>query len=472
MDLHEFRKNAHQLVDRMADYLSEIESYPVKSKVSPGEILAGLPSLPPASAEPFQNIMHDFEKIIMPGITHWQHPSWHGYFTANNSFPSILAEMLTATLGAQCMSWMTSPAATELEQRMMEWLQNMYGLPDLFSGVIQDTASTATLCAMLSAREKYSDFKVNHSGLYHEKIFTVYCSAEAHSSVEKAVKIAGFGSQNLRKIAVNGNFAMIPEELERTIREDIRSGYVPLLVVAAFGTTGSTAIDPLEKITEIATRFKIWVHVDAAWAGTALILPENQHYSARMADVDSIVINPHKWMFTNFDCSAYFVKDREALIRTFEILPEYLKTPVDQRVNNYRDWGIQLGRRFRALKLWFVIRTFGVEGLRKKINDHITWAKELANEIEQHPGFELLAPADFAVVCFRYHPDSLDNEQELNRLNAALLEKINQTGKMFLSHTSLAGKYTLRFVVGQTNTEQKHVKQAWELIQQLTDDRL
>lgn len=469
MDVEEFRKHAHELVEWMADYFVNIENRPVRSNVSPGDIIGRLPLTPPGSGESFEEIFTDFRNIILPGITHWQHPSWHGYFAANNSFPSILAEMLTSTLGAQCMSWLTSPAATELEQRMMEWLADMYGLPQGYHGVIQDTASTATLCALLTAREKSTDFYVNSSGLYSIPEFKVYCSTEAHSSIEKAVKIAGFGAKSLTKVPVDRNYALISSELEKSIQNDIANGFKPLAIVAAFGTTGSTAVDPLMEIMEIALKYKIWVHVDAAWAGTALLLPENRHFSDCIGLADSIVINPHKWMFTNFDCSAYFVRDKDALIRTFEILPEYLKTPVDQRVNNYRDWGIQLGRRFRALKLWFVIRSFGVDGLQAKIRDHITWAKWFAQEIEKSEHFELLAPLPFAVVCFRFHPQNIDYETDLTKINKALLEKLNQSGKLFLSHTTLNGRFTLRFVVGQTNTEKRHVENAWQLIRQFAE---
>lgn len=464
MDLQEFRKHGHELVDWMADYFETIGQRPVKSEVKPGEVLDLLPLHPPDKPENFDLMMEDFKTIVLPGITHWQHPGWHAYFTANNSFPSILAEMLTATLGAQCMSWQTSPAATELEERVMEWLGKMTGLPENFTGVIQDTASTATLVSLLTAREKASAFAINNKGFQDYTNFTVYCSAEAHSSIERAVKIAGFGQRNLRKIPVDNNFAMIPSALEEAISEDINNNFRPLAVVAAIGTTGSTAIDPLEAIGEICKNHNLWLHVDAAWAGTALILPEMRYMFKGIEFADSLVFNPHKWMFTNFDCSAYFVKDKAALIRTFEILPEYLKTPEGQRVNNYRDWGIQLGRRFRALKLWFVIRSFGVEGLQEKIRNHIVWAKTFAGWVENEPGFELLAPAPLATVCFRLKPAGPAEELKINELNERFLSRINEPGKIFLTHTKLKGKYTIRFVVGQTNTEFRHIENAWDII--------
>lgn len=464
MNADQFRKYGHEVIDWMASYFKNIEKFSVKSEVSPGQIIAQLPELPPEKAEDFGEIMDDFEKIILPGIMHWQHPGFHAYFTANNSYPSILAEMLTAALSAQCMSWQTSPSATELEERVMQWLAQMIGLPDFFTGVIQDTASTSTLVSVLTARELATDYRINTHGFDGKERFTVYCSVEAHSSIERAVKIAGFGSENLHKIEVNDVFAMKMDSLEQAIVQDLTAGMKPLMVIAAIGTTGSTAVDPLEEIGKICKKYKLWLHVDAAWAGTALLLPEMRYLIKGIENVDSLVFNPHKWMFTNFDCSAYFVKNKSALIRTFEILPEYLKTNEIEKINNYRDWGIQLGRRFRALKLWFVIRSFGIEGLREKIRNHISWAKIFAEWVEKDDRFELMAPADLAVVCFRLKLSDLTHIEDVNRKNAELLERINHSGKVFLSHTKLDGKYTLRFVVGQTNTEFRHIQNAWQII--------
>ncbi len=466
MNLNEFREHGHKLIDWMADYFENIENLPVKSKAKPREIISQLPNSAPGKAESFESIMEDFNEIIMPGITHWQHPGWHAYFTANNSYPSILAEMLTSTLGAQCMSWITSPAAAELEERVMEWLRDMTGLPKTFTGVIQDTASTATLVSLLSAREKFTNFKINDDGFYGRSVFRIYCSTEAHSSVERAVKIAGFGKENLRKINVDENFAMKPDDLEAAILLDSGRGFVPLAVVAAIGTTGSTAIDPLKDIGAICKKHNLWLHVDAAWAGTAMLLPEMRHMIDGIENVDSYVFNPHKWMFTNFDASAYFVKDKEALIRTFEILPEYLKTKEGTTVNNYRDWGIQLGRRFRALKLWFVIRNYGIEGLQKKIKNHLEWANEFAGWIVNDPDFEMMAPAPLATVCFRLKPNGINNKN-LNILNQQFLDEINNTEKIFLTHTKLNGKFTLRFVVGQTRTTKHHIENAWKIIKEV-----
>jgi aromatic-L-amino-acid decarboxylase len=464
MDSSQFRRHAHAMVDWMADYLDHIEERRVTPSVAPGEIYAAIPAHPPDGPEHFEQIFRDFESIILPGMTHWQNPSFFAYFPANSSPPSILAEMLTATMGAQCMSWATSPAATELEERVMEWLRDMTGLPAEFTGVIQDTASTATLCALLTAREHATGFGINADGFPEGKKFAVYCSTEAHSSVEKAVKIAGIGRSGLRKIPVDERGAMIPDLLSQAITGDLARGRTPLCVVAAIGTTGSSAIDPLASIGPICRAHRVFLHVDAAYAGTALLLPEMRTMIRGIEYADSFVFNPHKWMFTNFDCSAYFVRDVDALIKTFEILPEYLKTPEKERVNNYRDWGIQLGRRFRALKLWFVIRSYGVSGLRDAVRRHIALAAEFARTIETAPDFELLAPVPLSTVCFRYHPAAVHDHEALNALNAALLETLNRTGKIYLTHTKLRGQFTLRLVTSQTTVDQRHVDNAWTLI--------
>jgi aromatic-L-amino-acid decarboxylase len=464
MKIAEFRSHAHELVDWMADYLEHIEQRPVKPAVAPGDILGKLPSLPPVDPEDFHRIFGDFTEIILPGMTHWQHPSFFAYFPANSSPPSILAEMLTATMGAQCMSWATSPAATELEERVMEWLRGMIGLPDTFTGVIEDTASTATLCALLSARERASAYRINADGFPAGGRFTVYCSTEAHSSIEKGVKIAGLGKSSLRTIPVDATYAMNVDALERAIAADLKEGCTPLCVVAAIGTTGSTAIDPLRPIAEICRKHNLWLHVDAAYAGTALLLPEMRWMIDGIELVDSFVFNPHKWMFTNFDCSAYFVADQEALVKTFEILPEYLKTAEGTRVRNYRDWGIQLGRRFRALKLWFVIRTYGVSGLQEMVRTHIELARSFAENVRETADFEILAPVPLATVCFRYHPGGIDDESRLNSLNTALMDRLNAGGRLYLTHTKLGGRVALRLVVGQTQVAQRHVAEAWSLI--------
>jgi aromatic-L-amino-acid decarboxylase len=458
----EFRKHAHELVEWMADYMENVEAYPVKSQVKPGEIFDRLPDKAPANPESFDDFMKDFREIILPGITHWQSPNFFAYFPANTSPPSVLAEMLTSTLAAQCMIWETSPAAAELEEKVMMWLRDMIGLPADFEGVIQDSASTATLAAILTAREKATGFQVNSEGAGKLRL-RVYCSAQTHSSVEKAVKIAGIGKNNLVKVGVRSNYSLDPEKLREAIKNDKEQGFVPCCVVASLGTTGTTAVDPLKEIGEICHEYGVWLHVDAAMAGTALILPEFRWMTVGKEYVDSFIFNPHKWMFTNFDCTAYFVKDAATLIRTFEILPEYLKTRTRGKVNDYRDWGVPLGRRFRALKLWSVIRSYGVKGLQEKVRYHIEIASRLTEMIGKEPDFELLAPTVISVVCFRYKPEGKD-EAQLNALNEKLNHLLNDSGKIYLTHTSLDGKYTLRMVTAQTNVTMTHVENAWHLI--------
>ncbi|WP_421898550.1 pyridoxal phosphate-dependent decarboxylase family protein [Marinoscillum sp.] len=468
MNHEEFRKNAHAAVDWVADYLQQIEKYPVKSQVAPKDIYNQIAPSPPGSGEPFEALMSDLDNIIMPGITHWQHPHFHAYFPGNSSYPSVIAEILTAGIGAQCMVWETSPAAAELEERMMEWFKEMMGLPTDWHGVIQDTASTATLTALLTAREWKTDFQSNTKGVTERKL-RIYCSTETHSSAEKAVKIAGLGSENLVKIPVDGEMSMVPAALQKAIEADMASGYTPCMVISAMGTTGTLAFDPTKQIGEICRQYNIWFHVDAAYAGSALVLPELEWLREGLELADSFVFNPHKWLFTNFDCSAYFVKDKEALIKTFEILPEYLKTKTRGQVNDYRDWGIQLGRRFRALKLWFVIRTYGVDHLRSTIRTHIGYGAWLANQIEKDSHFELLTPQKLNMVVFRYSASDKSTE-ELNTINESILTQINLSGKAYITHTKVNGMYGIRVVLGQTRLEKKHVENLWGLLVKTSDE--
>ena len=464
MDNKDFRQHAHELVDWMADYFENIKDYPVKSQVSPGEIYSQIPDSAPKEGQTFQQIFSDFEKIIMPGMSHWQHPNFYAYFPANSSYPSILGEMLTATLAAQCMIWDTSPAGTELEEKVMQWLIKMTGLPENLNGVIQDSASSSTLTAIITAREKYSNFEINENGIDNNRKFKIYCSTETHSSIEKAVKIAGLGKNNLVKIKVDNEQRMDPEELSKAIEKDISQGNRPLCVIATVGTTGTLAIDPLDKIAVITKKHDIWLHVDAAYAGTALILPEFRWMIKGIEHADSLVFNPHKWMFTNFDCSAYFVKEKSALIRTFEIMPEYLKTDSASQVNNYRDWSIQLGRRFRALKLWFVIRSFGIRGLQDKIKKQIDIAKNLEEKIQNHQDFEIMVQTPLNAVFFRYHPQDV-TDNDLDKLNAKLLQQLDNSGKLYVTHTKINGKYIIRMIIGQTSVTEQDVLSSWEFIQ-------
>lgn len=459
----EFRKHAHDLVEWMAGYMENVGKYPVKSAVKPGEVFSSIPATPPENPEPFSQLLIDLDEIIMPGITHWQSPDFYAYFPSNTSPPSVLAEMIIATLGAQCMIWETSPAAAELEEKMMIWLRDLIGLPSDFEGVIQDSASTATLSAILTARERITGFQINIKGAFNSPVLRVYCSGQTHSSIDKAVKISGIGTENLVKIPVRDDFSMDPGKLAEAIASDKKKGYVPCCVIGTIGTTGTTAIDPIPEIGKICSEYGIWFHVDAAMAGTALILPEFQWMLEGRHYIDSLVFNPHKWMFTNFDCTAFFIKDAESLIKTFEILPEYLKTRTRGQVNDYRDWGVPLGRRFRALKLWSVIRSYGVEGLREKIRYHISIARNLEKLILAEKDFEVLAPVRLNVVCFRYKPLNID-ENQLNKVNETLNHLLNDSGRIYLTHTVLNGNYTLRMVTGQTNVTMGHVEKAWDLI--------
>ena len=466
MDIAEYRRHAHRLVDWMADYLETVESRPVRSGVAPGEIAERLPDAPPEIGEPFERIFADFERDLLPGITHWQHPSFFAYFPANSSPPSVLAEMLTAALGVNCMLWQTSPAGTELETRALDWLRQMIGLPEGFAGVIQDTASSATLCAILAARERATGFAANRRGVSGEDRLTLYTSAESHSSVEKAVRIAGLGSESLRAVPVGADGAMRCDALAEALERDAAAGARPILVVATLGTTGASGFDRLDAVGELCRRHGAMLHVDAAWAGTAAIAPEFRWMLEGVEHADSFVVNPHKWMMVNFDCSAHFVRDAAAFVRTFEIVPEYLKTAEHGRVIDYRDWGIALGRRFRALKLWFVIRSYGVEGLRAMVRRHVGLAGDLAEAIAEEEDFEVVVAPRLALLCFRYRPSGIDDPAALDDLNERLLHTLNDSGRLYLTQTRVAGAYVIRFCVGQTVTERRHVDAAWSFIRE------
>ncbi len=461
----DFVKAGYKVIDWLEHYFNNIEKYPVLQDVAPGDIIKQLPGFPPEKPETFDEIFSDFEKTVLPGITHWQHPGFHAYFPANNSFPSVIAELLTAGLGVQGMKWITSPGATELEKVVMKWLQQMLGLPDEFKGVIMDTASVSTLNAILAAREKVMDYSINENG-FKGKVLRVYCSEEAHSSIEKAVRIAGIGANNLVKIPVDKELRMDSFILNNQIEKDLASGLFPCCIIGALGTTGTGALDPLGEIGRVARKFGIWFHIDAAYSGSGLILPEFRENVKGIEYADSFVFNPHKWLFTNFDCSAFFVRNSSDLTRTFSLVPPYLQTGHEEEID-FSNWGIQLGRRFRALKLWFVIRSFGMEGLQKKLRHHIHLGELFERYVVEDDVFELVKPRNLNIICFRYVGGDNDN---LDNLNKKLLDRINKSGKVFLSHTLIDDKFVIRFVCGQTNVEKKHIDRAWNIIKEATED--
>ena len=457
-----FRRHGHQMIDWIADYLQNIEQRPVLSRSRPGDTRALLPSSPPQLGQSLDTILQDVERIVMPGITHWQSPNFFAFFPANSSGPAILGDLLSSGLGVQGMLWATSPACTEVETHMLDWLVELLGLPETFrsdskgGGVIQDTASSSTLCALLAARERATNFLSNRQGTRGELI--AYTSSQAHSSVEKAAKIAGIGSDNLRQVDVDDNFAMSPAALRNAIKADKARGAKPFFVMATVGTTSSTAIDPIARIAPICNREKIWLHVDAALGGSAAVCPEFRWMQAGLENADSYCFNPHKWLLTNFDCDCFYVADRATLINTLTVAPEYLKNRATEsgEVFDYRDWQVPLGRRFRALKLWFVIRHYGREGLRQHIRHHVHLAQLFAAWVERSGDFELSAPLTLNLVCFRHKSDDKTNER--------LLEAINATGKIYLTHTKLRGRYVLRMAIGATLTQHQHVEAAWQLI--------
>ncbi len=464
MTSEEFRRHGRAVVDWIADYYERIETLPVLSQAEPGQIRASLPAAPPFHGEEFEAILHDVEKLILPGITHWQSPSFFAYFPANASAPAILGDLLSSGLGVQGMLWATSPACTELETHVLDWLAGMLALPEKFlstgagGGVIQDTASSSALCALLAARERATGFAVNRRG--GDARLAAYTSSQAHSSIVKAVKIAGLGEENLRLIEVDDLLAMRPDSLARRIDEDRRAGRVPAFVCATVGTTSSSALDPLPAIGRICREQGAWLHVDGAMAGTAALCPEFRYIQEGLELADSYSFNPHKWMFTNFDCNCFYVADRKVLIETLSVLPEYLRNKATESgaVIDYRDWHIPLGRRFRSLKLWFVIRHYGVEGLRYHVRRHVELAQRFAEWVGSDERFELAVPAPLNLVCFRHRGG--------DEANQSLLDHLNRSGDLYLTHTRLHDRFTLRLCVGQTYTELRHVERAWRRIQQ------
>lgn len=461
MSPEEFREHGHRLIDWIADYHTRVASYPVLSQVTPGAIRAQLPSAAPGTAEDFAAMLADVERVIVPGLTHWQSPNFFAYFPANTSGPSILGELLAAGLGVQGMLWVTSPACTELETHVLDWLVDMMALPAHFKsthaggGVIQDSASSAVLCALLAARERATGFASNENGCSGDLV--AYASTQTHSSLDKAIAIAGIGRRNLRKIEVDTRFALDPAQLAARIVKDRAAGRKPFFVCATVGTTSTLAFDPLSAIGEVCRREGLWLHVDAALAGTAAVCPEYRSLLDGLEFADSYCFNPHKWMATNFDCSCFYVAERDALTHALSVTPEYLRTTAsEQGVIDYRDWQIPLGRRFRALKLWFVIRHYGQKGLQRLVRQHCALTQEFAAWLCADPRFELVAPVALNLVCFRVRGD--------DELNRRLLATLNRRGKLYLSHTVADGRYSLRLCIGQTTTERMHVEQAWQEI--------
>jgi aromatic-L-amino-acid decarboxylase len=464
MTPEQFRTEGKKVIDWIADYYENIEKFPVLSQVKPGEIKTGLPEQAPQKGETLDEMMRDIDEKIMPGITHWQSPNFYAYFPANTSFPAILGDLISSGLGVQGMIWATSPAATELETRVLDWLAEMMGMPEKFKststggGVIQDTASTSALTALIAARERATKFESNRKG--NQQKLTAYISTQTHSSIEKAIKIAGIGTDNLRLIEVDEQFAMRADLLNEQIKKDKAAGFTPFFVCAAVGTTSSNAVDPVREIGEICKTEKCWLHIDAAMSGTAMLCPKFRHFQSGVELADSYCFNPHKWMFTNFDCDVFWVANRDELINTFSILPEYLRNQATEsgEVFDYRDWHIQLGRRFRSLKLWFVIRHYGVEGLQYHIRKHVELAQKFTNWINNSDDFELYVEPPFNLVCFKHKAG--------NDFNMKLMNTVNKTGKAYFTHTKLNGDVVLRMSIGQTNTEEQHLKQTWNLIRE------
>jgi aromatic-L-amino-acid decarboxylase len=466
MDAQTFREFGHRLIDWVADYRENIEKLPVMSRVAPGDIRRMLPVAPPLAGESLDAVLADVDRVILPGITHWNHPGFFAYFPSNMSQAGVLAEVLIAGLGAQGMSWQTSPAATELEEIMMEWLRQMLGLPREFAGVIHDTASTATLCALLCAREKSTQYGQNRGGLQAEtEALMVYASDQAHSSVEKAALLAGFGKENLRYIETNAEHAMRAEGLAETMAADCKAGRKPCAVVATTGATATTALDPVARIAEIAREHGAWMHLDAAMAGSAMILPECRWMWAGVEGADSMVMNPHKWLGTGCDLSVYFVRDPQHLIRVMSTNPSYLRTQQDAEVKNFRDWGIPLGRRFRALKLWFLIREQGVAGLQARLRRDLENAQWLREAVDAAPGWERMAPVPLQTVCVRHLPQGVQSEEAVAPHNLRIADKVNHGGRSYLTPAVLKGQQMLRLSIGAEPTERRHVEGLWNELQ-------
>jgi aromatic-L-amino-acid decarboxylase len=461
----DFRRFGHELVDWIADYFENIDQRPVLPDMQPGDLKAQLPSAPPVHGEPMENIIADIDRLIAPALTHWSHPSFFAYFATSTSGPGILGELLSAAFDNKSMLWRTSPASTELEEVVLDWLRQMMGLDPGMIGIIYDTASVSSMHAIAAAREGVEQ-RIREEGMSGRPdlpLLRVYVSEQAHSSIEKAVITLGLGQRGLRKIPVDSEFRMDADALRDAINEDKRNGYLPFCIVATVGTTSTSSIDPVEQIVPIGEEHAMWLHVDAAYAGSAAVVPELRHILAGCRRADSIVTNPHKWLFTPFDLSVLYCRHMDLLKRAFSLVPEYLRTPEQEKVRSGSDYGIQLGRRFRALKLWMVMRYFGHEGLAARIREHCRIARLFASLVDESPDWELLAPVPLALVCFRAKPQGVAAE-ELDALNEAIMHRVNASGRALLSHTRLNEKLTLRLSVGNIRTTEQHVRQVWQLL--------
>ncbi len=460
MPADEFRKHGYAIVDSIAEYFEQIEQLPVLSQIGPDRLKNSLPRSAPDTGEDFAEVLSDVDRLILPAVTHWNHPNFHGLFSTSTSSVGVFGEMYAAAFDQKAMLWRTSPASTELEDVVLDWLRQMMGLPDEFEGIIYDTASVSTMHAIAAARERagLNIRELGMSGRTNLPLLRVYCSEHVHSSIDKACITLGLGTRSVRKIECNDRFEMIPERLAEAIEDDIESGYLPLCVIPTIGTTSSSSIDPVDAVADICEKFGIWLHVDAAYAGSAAIVPELQPLFEGWERADSIVTNPHKWLFTPFDLSVLYCRDLGMMKQAFSLVAEYLKTSEEGTVKNGMDYGIQLGRRFRALKLWFVIRYFGRDGLIERIREHCRLAKLFASWVDASPDFEMLAPVPFALVCFRACPSGVE---DLDSLNERIMNEINASGEAYLSHTKLNGKFTLRLSVGSIRVEERHLEKVW-----------
>jgi aromatic-L-amino-acid/L-tryptophan decarboxylase len=470
MGPEDFRRYGHQVIDWLADYFEHPRTYPVLSQSKPGDLQRALPSQPPMGPESMTDILGDFERLIIPGLTHWNTPGFLAYISNTGSGPGILGELLASGLNVNAMLWRTSPAATELEQVTLDWLRQMMGLPEPLFGVINDTASSGVLYALAAAREAIPELYIRQKGLGGRgevPRLRIYVSQETHSSIEKAAITLGIGQEGVRAIRTDDQFRMDIAELARAIVEDKDAGWLPLAVVATVGTTATTSIDPVPQIADLCEQHNLWLHVDASYGGAAAIVPEMRHVLAGSERADSLIVNPHKWLFTPLDCSVLYTRHQKQLKAAFSLIPEYLNNDQSQNedVPNLMDYGNALGRRFRALKFWMILRYFGQDGIAARIREHCQIAQWLAAVIDAAPDFERLAPTPFSIVCFRAHPQHIIDEEELNRLNETLMQTINNSGRFFLSHSKLHGTFTLRVAIGNIRTTADDVEQLWKELQ-------